>query len=178
MCPSPLWGRGRTAPPLRGGQLTFGARARQAGGRQRARRRECRILGKHLGFGSFSKSHSWAGYICFVLLREYSSISVTYGDSCNRWYTMARHVPLTMHRTVATVGVALSFRAPAADPFAFVSSSRTHSPLATFTGPARELCAAYACVCARLRVRMSKECLIGCTWEISCWVSPGLVGLR
>ena len=53
-----------------------------------------------------------------------------------------------MHRIVATVGVALSFRAPAADPFAFVSSSRTHSPLATFTGPARELCAAYACVCA------------------------------
>ena len=30
-----------------------------------------------------------------------------------------------MHRTVATVGVALSFRAPAADPFACVSSSRT-----------------------------------------------------
>ena len=53
-----------------------------------------------------------------------------------------------MHRIVATVGVALSLRAPAADPFAFVSSSRTHSPLAAFTGPARELCAAYACVCA------------------------------
>jgi hypothetical protein len=25
---------------------------------------------------------------------------------------------------------------------------------------------------------MSKECLVGCTWEIYCWVSPGLVGLR
>ena len=110
------------------------------------------FLGRNLGFGSFSKSHSWAGYICFVLLREYSSILVTRGDSCNRWYTMARHVPLTMHRTVATMGVALSFRAPAADPFAFASSSRTHSLLATFTGPARELCAAFACVCAHGRV--------------------------
>ena len=94
---------------------------------------------------------------------------------------MARHVPLTMRRAVATVGVALSFCAPrAADPFAFVSSSRTHSPLATFTGPARELCAAYACVCARLRVSedVKRVRLIGCTREIYCWVSPSLVGLR
>ena len=43
-----------------------------------------RILSRNLEFDSFSKSHSWAGYICFVLLREYSSISVTHGDSCNR----------------------------------------------------------------------------------------------
>ena len=45
---------------------------------------EHRILSRNLEFDSFSKSHSWAGYICFVLLREYSSISVTHGDSCNR----------------------------------------------------------------------------------------------
>ena len=43
-----------------------------------------RILSRNLEFYSFSKSHSWAGYICFVLLREYSSISVTHGESCNR----------------------------------------------------------------------------------------------
>ena len=43
-----------------------------------------RILSRNLEFDPFSKSHSWAGYICFVLSREYSSISVTHGDSCNR----------------------------------------------------------------------------------------------
>ena len=42
-----------------------------------------RILSRNLEFDSFSKSHSWAGYVCFVLLRECISVSVTYGDSCN-----------------------------------------------------------------------------------------------
>ena len=41
------------------------------------------IFGRNLEFGSFLKSHFWAGYVCFVLLRECISISVTYGDSCN-----------------------------------------------------------------------------------------------
>ena len=43
-----------------------------------------RILGRNLEFGSFLKSHFWAGYVCFALLRECISISVTCGDSCNR----------------------------------------------------------------------------------------------
>ena len=42
-----------------------------------------RILSRNLEFDPFSKSHSWAGYVCFVLLRECISVSVTYGDSCN-----------------------------------------------------------------------------------------------
>ena len=105
-CPPPLWGWGRTAPPLRGGSLpsacswTSPRRCACVGvrsgagvcGRLSARDRVVedgckggrRILSRNLEFDSFSKSHSWAGYICFVLLREYSSISVTHGDSCNR----------------------------------------------------------------------------------------------
>lgn len=55
-----------------------------AEGAQRVVEGALRILSRNLEFDSFSKSHSWAGYICFVLLREYSSISVTHGDSCNR----------------------------------------------------------------------------------------------
>ena len=43
-----------------------------------------RILGRNLEFGSLLKSHFWAGYVCFVLLRECISISVTCGDSCDR----------------------------------------------------------------------------------------------
>jgi hypothetical protein len=85
---------------LTGGQLTYGVpygvlvdvlppaarvRWRLLGrGRLRPSQRSHRILSRNLEFDSFSKSHSWAGYICFVLLREYSSISVTHGDSCNR----------------------------------------------------------------------------------------------
>ena len=61
MCsPPPLRGWGRAAPPLSGG-----------------------YAGRNLEFDSFSKSHSWAGYVCFVLLRECISFSVTYDDSCN-----------------------------------------------------------------------------------------------
>ena len=65
-----------------------------------------------------------------------------------------------MHRTVATVGVALSFRAPAADPFAFV-----RAPLApTLLWPRSRVRRAssalrmHACVpCARLRVEDVKR---------------------
>ena len=117
-CPPPLWGRGRTAPPLRGGSLPTGSpmacswtssRLLRACvgvcGRLSARDRVVedgckggraslgdggeasadggRILSRNLEFDPFSKSHSWAGYVCFVLLRECISVSVTYGDSCN-----------------------------------------------------------------------------------------------
>ena len=61
-----------------------------------------------------------------------------------------------MHRTVATVGVALSFRAPAADPFAFVSSSRLwpRSRVRRASSALRM----HACVpCARLRVEDVKR---------------------
>ena len=89
-------GAGANRPPLTGGQLTYGVpygvlvdvpppvvRVRwRSLGRERLRAGP-RILSRNLEFDSFSKSHSWAGYVCFVLLRECIPVSVTYGDSCN-----------------------------------------------------------------------------------------------
>ena len=78
-------GAGANHPPLTGGQLTFGVLVGVlVGVLPPAARVHSRILGRNLEFGSFLKSHFLAGYVCFVLLRECISISVTYGDSCNR----------------------------------------------------------------------------------------------
>ena len=86
-------GAGANRPPLTGGQLTFvvlvdvlpAARVHwRPPGRVRLRLpRKHMIFGSCVKLGSFSRSHSWAGYVCFVLLRKCISVSVTYGDSCN-----------------------------------------------------------------------------------------------
>ena len=82
--PAPT-GVGANRPPLTGGQLTSGVLVDVPPPVVRVRWRSawCRILSRNLEFDPFSKSHSWAGYVCFVLLRECISVSVTYGDSCN-----------------------------------------------------------------------------------------------
>ena len=100
-CPPPLRGWGRTAPPLRGGSLPSACSLTsprlscacvdvRSGASVCGRLGMCdrvvpeyRILSRNLEFDPFSKSHSWAGYVCFVLLRECIPVSVTYGDSCD-----------------------------------------------------------------------------------------------
>jgi hypothetical protein len=70
VCRRPAWRRGRRARAAHKYRLPAGGAF-------------YRILSRNLEFDPFSKSHSWAGYVCFVLLRECISVSVTYGDSCN-----------------------------------------------------------------------------------------------
>jgi len=90
--PRPYGGGGEPPPPYGGAAYLRRARGRPPACRARAlasaRARASaaslyRILSRNLEFDPFSKSHSWAGYVCFVLLRECISVSVTYGDSCN-----------------------------------------------------------------------------------------------
>ena len=65
-CPPPLRGRGRTAPPLRGGSLPTGSPMACSWTSSMARL--YKIFGRNLKLGSFLKSRSRAGYICFMSL--------------------------------------------------------------------------------------------------------------
>ena len=97
------------------------------------------IFGINLEFGSFLKSHSWAGYVCFVLLREYGSISVTYEHSCNQHYNLLVCALTTVHNAVSAIGSALSSRTLATGPCMLAVSSRIRSLPAVLPSVARAL---------------------------------------
>ena len=101
----------------------------------------------------------------------------------------APHTIACLHRTESLPWAwrSSSARSPPI-PSHLVSSSRIHSPLATLTSPARELCAAYACVrahcCMRIAWGMRSECMMGAQEDcsegllrgIARWILVGLGG--